>query len=217
MAVKAAGYHAAVYGQRTYNGVAILSKTEPAHVEMGWPDDEQARLISATIENVRVYCAYFPNGGAVGSAKYVYKLAWMKRLREHLAQKHTPEESIALCGDFNVGPGALDVAQGQGWEAGVLANPEVRAALEEIRAWGFVDTFRTLYPEASQFSWWDYRMLSFPKNNGLRIDHVFATKPLADRCVEVVIDREERKKKQWDPTGKSSASDHVPVVARFEP
>jgi exodeoxyribonuclease III len=209
--LRSAGYHAAVFGQKTYNGVAILSRAEAEEVERGLGDDvadPQARLVSARSRGVRVLSAYFPNGQAVGSDRYRYKLQWMKRLRRHLDRRHSPQELLVLCGDYNVAPEPRDVYDPAAWEGTVLFHPEVRGALEEVRGFGLVDVFRLHHQEAGLYSWWDYRMLAFPKRRGLRIDHLFATEPLARRCREALIDRDERKGKQ--------PSDHAPVLARFD-
>ena len=209
-AVNALGYHAVTHGQKTYNGVAILSRAEPRNVRraMGEADaDPQSRLVEATIGDVRVMSAYFPNGGEVGSEKWAYKLAWMERLRVHLAATVGADDAVALCGDFNVAPDERDVANVDAWRDTVLCHPDARAALERIRALGFVDAFRRHHDEGGLYSWWDYRQLGFPRNDGLRIDHVFATAPLAARSSAAEIDRNERKGKQ--------PSDHAPVLVSF--
>jgi exodeoxyribonuclease-3 len=209
--VERAGYHAAVFGQKTYNGVAILSREEPADVQTGFGDgdaDEAARLISATVRGVRVISAYVPNGQVVGSDKWVYKLEWMRRLRAWLDARHEKGGLVALCGDFNVAPEARDVERPASWEPTVLFHPEAREALRHVVDWGFTDTFRLFHQEGGFYSWWDYRMLSFPKNDGLRLDLVLASAPLAQCCRGASIDRQERKGKQ--------PSDHAPVVASFE-
>ena len=208
--VRAAGYHAAVHGQRTYNGVAILSRQEPRDVEKGFGDggdDSHSRLVTAVVGGLRVVSAYVPNGAAVGSDKWAYKLEWMRRLRSWLDRRLVPGEPLALCGDFNVAPEARDVANPAAWEASVLFHPEARAALQRVREWGLVDSLRIHHPEGGLYSWWDYRMLGFPKNDGLRIDQILVSEPLARRCVEAGIDRNERKGKQ--------PSDHAPIMARF--
>jgi len=210
-AVTRLGYHAAVYGQKTYNGVAILAREAPADVKRGMGDgdaDPQARLIEARVRGVRVISAYFPNGGEVGSEKWAYKLAWMERLRAHLAATAVPGEPFALCGDFNVAPEDRDVANPESWKDTVLCHPDAREALARIAASGFEDAFRRVRPEPGLYSWWDYRMLGFPKNDGLRIDHVYATAPLAARTAAAEIDRNERKGKQ--------PSDHAPVLVTFQ-
>jgi len=209
--LRALGYHAAVFGQKTYNGVAILSRTEPRDVERGLGDDvddPQARAISALIGGVRVLSVYVPNGGEMGSEKYAYKQEWLRRLRAMLDRRFDPAEPLALCGDFNVAPEPRDVHDPPAWEASVLFHPEARAALEHVRGFGLADTLRLHHEEGGLYSWWDYRMLAFPKNRGLRIDHIFASRPLATRCVSASIDRQERKGKQ--------PSDHAPVIATFE-
>jgi exodeoxyribonuclease III len=210
--VRAAGYHAAVLGQRTYNGVAILSRLAPEGIERGLQDDvgdAEARLIGARIAGVRVISLYVPNGQVVGSEKWAYRQSWMRRLRGLLERRCDPKEPLALCGDWNVAPEDRDVCDPAGWAESVLFHPDARAAFDEVRSWGLVDTFRLHHQEAGRYSWWDYRMLAFPKNQGLRIDHVLATHPLADRCTGAGIDRDERKGQQ--------PSDHVPVWAEFAP
>ena len=216
-AVRERGYHAAVHGQRTYNGVAVLSRTEPADVVRGFgdgaDDDPQARLLWATVDAgagpVRVCSAYVPNGATVGSDKWAYKLAWLGRLRRALDAHHDPAAPLVVAGDFNVAPDdALDVAKPDRWAGSVLTHPEARAALETVRAWGFEDVVRRLHPgEKGPLTWWDYRALGFVKNDGLRIDHVFATAGLAARAVEAVVDRDERKGE--------GPSDHAPVLVTF--
>jgi exodeoxyribonuclease III len=209
--LRGAGYHAAVHGQKTYNGVAILSRTEPEDVRHGFEDggdDGQARLIAARIAGTWVLSAYVPNGSQVGSDKWSYKLEWLRRLRAHLQDRYDRDQLLCLCGDFNVAPEERDVHDPKLWAASVLFHPEARAALESVTTWGLVDTFRMHHSEAGRYSWWDYRMLAFPRNNGLRIDHIFATAPLARTCVAATIDREQRKGKQ--------PSDHAPVVSEFQ-
>jgi exodeoxyribonuclease-3 len=209
-ALRGAGYHAAVAGQRTYNGVAILAREEPQDVVPGMGDDvddPQARLIEATVSGVRVISAYVPNGGEVGSDKWAYKLDWLGRLTACLARRHRPDEPLALCGDLNAAPEARDVHDPDLWEGTVLYHPDVRAAFARVREWGLVDALRIHHPEGGLYSWWDYRMLAFPKNHGLRIDHMLISEPLRARCTDCRIDREERKGKQ--------PSDHAPVVADF--
>jgi len=208
--VRAAGYHSAVFGQKTYNGVAILSRLPAEDVGRGLQDDvadAEARLIEARVAGVRVVCLYVPNGQLVGSEKWEYRQAWMKRLRSYLDRLCDPAEPLVLCGDWNVAPEDRDVCDPAGWAGSVLFHPEARAAFEAIRGWGLTDTFRLHHAEAGRYSWWDYRMLAFPKNQGLRIDHVLASQPLARRCTGAGIDRDERKGKQ--------PSDHVPVWADF--
>ncbi len=210
-ALAAVGYEAVVFGQRTYNGVAILSPTAGASVIRGMNDDiddPQSRLIACTFDGVHVISAYFPNGHAVGSDKYEYKLQWMERLHAHLSRTLSPSDNLILCGDFNVAPEDSDVARPEQWADSVLCHGDARGALERIREWGLVDVFRKHHPDGGVYSWWDYRMLAFPKGNGLRIDHIFATPSMAARCVEARVDRDARKGKK--------PSDHAPVIAVFE-
>lgn len=210
-AIRAAGYHAVTHGQKTYNGVAILAKAEPTDVVVGLGDgveDPQARLLSARVLGVRVLSAYVPNGGEPGSEKWTYKLAWLERLRGYLDARCKPSELLALCGDLNIARDDLDVKNPETWKDTVLCRPEVRACFQSLVGWGLEDTFRKHHPEGGVYSWWDYRMLGFPKNDGLRIDHVLATKPLGARSTEASIDRQERKGK--------GASDHAPVIAVFD-
>jgi exodeoxyribonuclease-3 len=207
-ALSTAGYESVFSGQKAYNGVAILAKSPMADVTRGFRDggeDEQARLIAATIEGVRVICAYVPNGQSVGSEKYAYKLEWLERLRKLLDREGDGAQPLALVGDFNVAPTDADVHDPEAWRGQVLVSEPERAALRHVIDYGLVDAFRERHPEKVAFTWWDYRQLGFPKNHGLRIDHMLLTRPLAARLEDVVIDREERKGK--------SPSDHAPVLA----
>jgi exodeoxyribonuclease III len=208
--LRAAGYRTVQFCQKTYNGVAILAKEELGDVACGIDDgveDPQARLIAATVRGVRVVCVYVPNGQAVGSDKYDYKLKWLGRLRAYLERRYQPSEPVIVCGDFNVAPEPRDVYAPREWEGLTLFHVDARAAMERVRAWGLHDTFRLLHQEAGAYSWWDYRHLGFENDYGLRIDHIFATEPLARRCTAAWIDREARKGKD--------ASDHAPVIAEF--
>jgi exodeoxyribonuclease-3 len=210
--LEAAGYHAAVHGQSTYNGVAILSRIPPVNVVNGLGDevaDDQARLIAADIAGLRVISAYFPNGGEVGSEKWTYKLAWMARLADHLARNYDPAQPLALCGDFNVAPDDRDVARPDEWRDTAMCHPDGRSALARIAAWGLSDVFHKHHPDGGIYSWWDYRQLAFPKGNGLRIDHLYCTAALAERSVEAAVDRDERKGEK--------PSDHAPVWVSFDP
>ena len=205
------GYHVAAVCQKTYNGVAILTREAPAtDVLAGLDDgeeDTQARLIAATVRGVRVLSAYVPNGQEVGSDKYAYKLRWLERLRGYLDRRCDPAQPLILCGDFNVAPEPRDVYAPENWEGQTLFHIDSRRALARVVAWGLVDTVRLHHDEPGLYSWWDYRMLGFPKNRGLRIDHIFATRGLAERCTGAWIDREARKGK--------APSDHAPVLAEF--
>lgn len=210
-AIRAAGYHAAVYGQRTYNGVAILSRDEPQDVRSGWgtpPEDAQARLLSVRVSGVQVVSAYVPNGAVVGSDKWTYKLEWLARLRDYLDRTADPSAPVLVCGDFNVAPEERDVARPEAWRGSVLFHEEAVQALAHVTDWGLHDVVRRHHDGPGPYSWWDYRNLAFPKNDGLRIDHVFATRVLAERSRGAYVDRDERKGEK--------PSDHAPVVALFE-
>jgi exodeoxyribonuclease-3 len=209
--LEALGYRCTVHGQKTYNGVAILSRGEPGDVQAGFADgvlDPEARFLAATVDGVRVVSVYVPNGKSVGSEKWAPKLAWLRRLRAWLDRSAAPGAPLALCGDFNVAPEERDVARPEEWRDSVLTHPEARAALAGVTAWGLTDAIRLHHQGDGPYTWWDYRMLGFPRNNGLRIDHVLVTAPLAARCREARVDRDERKGKQ--------PSDHAPVIAVFD-
>jgi exodeoxyribonuclease-3 len=208
--VRAAGYHAEVFGQRTYNGIAILSKALLSRVTRSFRDgidDPQARFLAADVEGVRVLSAYVPNGGEVGSDKWEYKLEWIARLGRYLDENEDPAKPLALCGDFNVAPDDLDVKNPDRWRHSVLCEQDGRAALANVVAWGLVDAFRLVHPEGGYHSWWDYRMRAFPKDDGLRIDSIYVTRSLAQRVSGAHIDREERKGRQ--------PSDHAPLIVDF--
>ena len=210
--VEAAGYRTTLWGQSPYNGVAILSREPATDVQRGFGDggdDSQARFLAATVAGVRVLCAYVPNGQEVGSPAFLYKLEWLDRLRAFLERSADPGQALALCGDMNVALEARDVHDPAMWEGKVLFHPDERAALARVCAWGLKDAFRMHHAEDGRFSWWDYRQLGFPRNQGLRIDHLFVTAPLAARCTSADIDRDARKGKH--------PSDHAPVIAVFAP
>jgi exodeoxyribonuclease-3 len=210
-ALAAAGYHCAVHGQKTYNGVAIVSRLEPEDIRRGMTGDEpdeQARLISARYADVRVISAYVPNGQTVGSEKFAYKLRWLAQLGAMLLRDFDPAQPVVLAGDFNVATTDKDVADPDAWADTVLCTPEVRDAMQAVRQWGFVDVFAKFHPEGGVYSWWDYRNLAFPKNQGLRLDHIYATETLASRCTSASVDREERKGEK--------PSDHAPVMIEWK-
>ena len=207
--LRAAGYHSAFHGQKSYNGVAILAKTEPDEVRPALCDEEedpQARVIAATIGGVRIYSIYAPNGQAVGSPAYDYKLKWYARLRSCL-ERESREQHLVVCGDFNVAPKDEDVYDPDLWRGAIMCSEGERTAFEELCGIGLADTLRLHHPEGGLFSWWDYRMLAFPKNRGLRIDAILANRSLAERCTAAGIEREMRKGKE--------PSDHAPVWAEF--
>ncbi len=212
-AVRSVGYHAVTWGQRTYNGVAIISKEEPVDVVRGFGDggdDSQARFIAATIAGVRVVSGYIPNGQRMTSDKYPYKIEWYRRLKRWLEANCSPGGPVLVCGDFNVALTDADVGPGE-WEGGVLYNPEIVGMLEDLMSWGLTDVFRIHNPEPGQYSWWDYRQAAFERDSGMRIDYIFATQPLVDAAVASFIDKDERIEVEND-----KPSDHAPVVATFD-
>ncbi len=209
--IEALGYRVAFFGQKTYNGVAILSRQEPTDVVRGFGDgveDPQARFIAATVGGLRVASAYIPNGQAVGSEKFVYKLAWLARLRVWLDAHTDVGAAFLLCGDFNVAPDDRDVYDPDAWRDQVLCHPDERAALRHVQNFGLEDLLRRHHDEPGIYSWWDYRQLGFPKNRGLRIDHILGTPSAAAICQDVVVDRNARKGPE--------PSDHAPVVATIQ-
>jgi exodeoxyribonuclease-3 len=208
--IEAAGYQVAFTGQKTYNGVAILSKHPMSDVVKNNPrfEDEQQRIIAATIEGVRVVCAYIPNGQAVGSDKYQYKLRWLDALHDWLADELKAHENLALLGDYNIAPDDRDVHDPVAWQGQVLVSDLERAAFQRLLELGFKDSFRLFEQPEKIFSWWDYRMMAFRRNMGLRIDHILLSPPLAARCTACIVDKVPRK---WE-----QPSDHTPVVATIE-
>lgn len=211
---EAEGYVCAVAGQKTYNGVAVLARQPLDDVAVGLPHlapdhplNVQRRLLAATVGGVRVLCAYLPNGEAVGSEKFDFKLAFFRELERYLGSWLLPSEPACLCGDFNVAPEAIDLYDPAGWEGQVLCTREEREGLERLRRVGLEDCFRKHHAEGGRYSWWDYRMKAFQRKRGIRIDHLWATSVLAARCTSADIDQAPR---GWD-----RPSDHAPVWAEF--
>ena len=203
------GYRVVVSGQKTYNGVAILSLTPSQDLALDIPGfpDVQKRVIAATIDGIRVICVYCPNGQAVGSEKYAYKLRWYAALRDYVAAELARHPALALAGDFNVAPEDRDVHDPKAWEGQVLVSEPERAAWRALTALGLKDAFRLFEQPEKVFSWWDYRMLGFRRNAGLRIDHVLLSETLAGRCQGSSVDKAPRKLER--------PSDHAPVVAEL--
>jgi len=210
--LEAAGYRAFASGQRTYNGVAILVRAglEAQDVTPGVAnfDDEQKRVLAATVAGMRVICAYVPNGQSVGSDKYTYKLAWCRAVAVALKDELARHPELAFAGDLNIAPEPADVHDPALWEGQVLFSAPERAAFREWIGLGLVDSFRLFDQPPNTFSWWDYRMLGFPKNHGLRIDHVLLSTALAPRCTSCRIDRNARKGEK--------PSDHAPVIVELQ-
>ncbi len=205
--IEAAGYQVAFTGQKTYNGVAILSRHPLSDVVKNNPlfEDEQQRIISATIDGMRVICAYIPNGQSVGSDKYAYKLRWLEALQRWLEGELQRHPNLALLGDYNIAPEDGDVHDPVAWKDQVLCSEAERAAFQRLCGLPLKDAFR-LFPQADKlYSWWDYRQMAFRRNMGLRIDHILLSAPLAERCIACEIDKAPRK---WE-----QPSDHTPVVA----
>ena len=206
--IEAAGYHVAFSGQKTYNGVALLSRAPLTDIVCGNPHypDAQKRLIAASVGDLRVICAYVPNGQEVGSDKYAYKLDWLAALERWLAEELAQHPQLALAGDFNIAPEDRDVHNPASWAGQILCSDAEREAFRRLLALGLKDSFRLFEQPEKSFSWWDYRMLGFQKNLGLRIDHVLLSDALAARCSAAGIDREMRKRER--------PSDHAPVWAQ---
>lgn len=210
-AIEEAGYRAIFTGQKTYNGVAILSRlpAEADDIVHALPglEDPQKRVIAATYADVRFINLYVPNGGTVDSDKYAYKLDWLAKLHAWLAEQLKTYEKLVVVGDFNIAPDERDVHDPELWAGQVLFSEPERTALRGLLDLGLVDTFRLFEQEENSFSWWDYRMGAFRRNRGLRIDHVLASTALARHCTGSWIDKEPRR---WE-----RPSDHAPAVAEF--
>ena len=209
-AIEAAGYHVVFSGQKTYNGVAILSKLPIADVVKNNPlyEDVQQRIIAATINGVRVVCAYVPNGQSIDSDKYQYKLGWLAAFHDWLKEEAAQHPQLAVVGDYNIAPEDRDVHDPAAWEGQVLVSVPERAALQRLLDIGLADAYRLFEQADKSFSWWDYRALGFRLNKGLRIDHILLSPALVQRCSACIIDRVPRK---WE-----QPSDHAPVVATLD-
>ena len=207
--IQAAGYQLTFFGQKTYNGVAILSRTPAAEVVMGIPGfaDEQKRVLAATVAEVRVICVYVPNGESIDSDKYRYKLAWLEALERWLAQELKRYPRLALLGDYNIAPEERDVHDPKLWEGKVLFSESERAAFRRLQQLGMRDSLRLFDQPDKTYSWWDYRMNAFKRNLGLRIDHILLSDELAPHCRATSIHKDMRALER--------PSDHAPVVAEL--
>ena len=207
--IRAAGYEVRFSGQKTYNGVAILSKTSATAALTAVPgfDDPQKRVLAATIDGVRVVCLYVPNGQTVESEKYRYKLDWLNRIHQWLISELAANDRLVVVGDFNIAPDERDVHDPKAWEGQVLFSAPERAAFQGLLAIGLKDSFRLFEQQPASFTWWDYRMNAFRRKMGLRIDHVLLSQRLASACNACSIDIEPRKNER--------PSDHAPVTAEF--
>lgn len=207
--LRAAGYHVAYTGQRSYNGVATITRLPATDVDTEPPGlgGEQKRVIALTVDGVRVVNVYVPNGERVGSEKYEFKLRWLAALRRYLSGELQRHALLAVLGDFNVAPEDSDVYDPKLWRGRVLFSEPERRALRDVMGAGLVDVFRRFDQPPESYTWWDYRQGAFRRNLGLRIDHVFCNAQLAERCVACFIDKAPRKLER--------PSDHAPVIAEF--
>jgi exodeoxyribonuclease-3 len=207
--IAAAGYQVLFSGQKTYNGVAILSKTPATDAVVAIPgfEDVQKRVLAATIGDVRVINVYIPNGQSVDSDKYRYKLGWLEALTAWLAAEVARYPKLALLGDFNIAPEERDVHDPKAWEGQVLFSLPEREAFRHLVDLGLADSFRLFEQPEKIYSWWDYRMNAFRRNMGLRIDHILLSPALAETCKSCMIDKEARKAER--------PSDHAPVMVEF--
>lgn len=207
--IEAAGYHVVYAGQKTYNGVAVLSKHEAGDIVTDIPglDDHQRRVMGVTLGDIRFLNLYVPNGSEVGSDKYDYKLGWLKSLAEYVKTQLAQHPNLIVAGDFNIAPDDRDVYDPEAWREQILCSTPERDALRKITGLGLSDTFRLFDQEEKLFSWWDYRAAGFRRNLGLRIDLILASPAMRERCTACYVDKTPRK---WE-----RPSDHAPVVAEF--
>lgn len=208
--LRAAGYHAVYSGQKTYNGVAVLSKAPVEGVLTDPPDldDPQRRVLAVSAGPLRVINLYVPNGSEVGSDKYAYKLAWLAKIRGFIAGEMETHPQTVVLGDFNIAPEDRDVHDPESWREKILCSTPERDAFRALTGLGLSDLFRRFEQPEGSFSWWDYRAAAFRRNLGLRIDHILASPRLAERCTGCTIDKAPRKLER--------PSDHAPVVAEFD-
>lgn len=205
------GYTVHTHGSKGYAGVATMTKQRPSQVVTGFRDgerDKHCRILDVVVDGVRIYNLYVPNGTEIGSEAFAYKLGWIRRLRAELDAHERPDGDVILVGDFNIAPDDRDVYDADGLRGSLHCTPQERAALTELLEFGLADCFRCLEAGAGHYTWYDYRNNGFERGLGMRIDHVYATRSLQQRCTSVVHDSE--------PRGWESPSDHVPVTARFE-
>ncbi len=209
--IEALGYHCAVVGQKSYNGVAVLSKaplSDPLRALPGDADDAQARYLEVTTFGLRVASIYLPNGNPIDGEKYPYKLAWMGRLHDHAQSLLASEQPVVLGGDYNVAPKDDDVFDAERFADDALCQPESRRLFRSILNLGYCEAYRSLHKEAHRYSFWDYQAGAWQKDNGVRIDHLLLSPQAADRLDACDIDR--------GPRGKAKASDHTPVWCRLD-
>ena len=206
----AAGYQSIANGQKTYNGVAVISHKVPGDPVTDFPgfEDPQRRILATTIDGVRVINLYVPNGQAVGSEKYEYKLNWLGALRGFLADELARHDKLIVLGDFNIAPADEDVYDAEKWGDDILCSPAERQSLSALLDLGLTDVFRNFEQTEKSFSWWDYRAAGFRRNAGLRIDLILASETMSGACTASYIDKKPR---AWE-----RPSDHAPVVAEFD-
>lgn len=207
--LQAAGYRSVFSGQKTYNGVALLSRETASDVQYGIPGyaDDQKRVIAATFRDVRVICVYVPNGQSVDSDKYYYKLGWLSALRDWLRDELQRCPKLAALGDYNIAPEDRDVYDPVVWQGSVLVSEAERIQFQNLLKLGLRDSFRLFEQAEKSYTWWDYRMMAFRRNHGLRLDHVLISEPLAAQCKSCVIDKAPRKLER--------PSDHAPVIVEL--
>ena len=208
--LRAVGYRSIASGQKTYNGVAVVSKVPPENPVTDFPgfDDPQRRVLASTVGDVRVVNLYVPNGSEVGSEKYEYKLGWLNSLRQFLDSEIAQHDKLVVLGDFNIAPADEDVHNPEDWGEAILCSPPERQALRSLIDLGLTDVFRKFEHPEKTFSWWDYRAAGFRRNAGLRIDLILTSEAMTASCTACYVDKEPR---AWD-----RPSDHAPVVAEFE-
>jgi exodeoxyribonuclease-3 len=209
-AIQESGYHVVFSGQKTYNGMAVLSLAESlTDIIKDIPDllDPQRRLLAVTVGDIRIINLYVPNGESITSQKYQYKLNWLTKLIQFLKQELVKYPKMIVLGDFNIAPAAIDVYDPAAWEGQVLCSEPERQLFDALLHLGLEDCFRKITPNEKCFSWWDYRMNAFKRNMGLRIDHILASHALSLQCIQCHIDK--------TPRGWERPSDHTPVVAEF--
>lgn len=203
-------FHVVYTGQKTYNGVAVISRSPITEclTDVSGYDDPQRRILAVTIGDVRLINLYVPNGSTPGSEKYAYKMLWLEKVTAFIQQQLMQYPKLAIVGDFNIAPEDRDVHDPVEWEGCILVSPPERQAFQEMLSLGFVDSFRLFPQEDKLFSWWDYRAAGFRRGRGLRIDHVLLSKALANYCVSSNIDKNPRKSER--------PSDHAPVWVALE-
>jgi exodeoxyribonuclease-3 len=218
-AFAALGYQSYVYGQKAYNGVALLSQAPLEDVRLGFSAvldadtvadlDDQKRVISGVLNGVCIVNLYVPNGSSIGSDKYEYKLRWLGVLKQYLSRRLADNAALNVCGDFNIAPDNKDIYTDKNRDAHIMSSPAERTALQEVLSLGLADAFRKFADDGGHYSWWDYRAGSFPKNLGWRIDHHYLSPALYERATSCFMDIEPRQREK--------PSDHIPVVVEYDP